>query len=99
MTRTPKTSAVQQAGSFIKVDVVAVREADAITLMVHHLSLAAAYFEATPSDNQPALDEIADTFGEGSFGAVAAEAFVTTLQAEYDRDELNWGGQGANDAG
>lgn len=91
MTKTPKTSAAQQAGAFIGIDVIPVREADAITLMVHHLSLAAAYFEATPEDIQPALDEIVDTFGEkNSFGRIAAERFVTSLQTMYEQSELGW---------
>lgn len=94
MTKTPKTSTVQSLGNFIGIDVIPVREADAITLMIHHLSLAAAYFEATPTDIQPALDEIVDTFGENNnYGRIAAERFVTALNTMYEQDELNFNEQ------
>jgi hypothetical protein len=44
----------------VGLDAPRVRRSDAITLMVHHLMLAAMYFEATPDDITPSLDEIMD---------------------------------------
>jgi hypothetical protein len=48
----------------VGLDAPRVRRSDAITLMVHHLMLAAMYFEATPDDITPSLDEIMDEANE-----------------------------------
>lgn len=60
-----------------------VDEATAALLMVHHLSLAAAYFEATPENPLILTIEIGNVFGNDGIARPAAEAFVCMLIEAY----------------
>lgn len=53
----------------------------AVKLMVHHLMLASAYFEAIPEDITVALGEITEL---AEPARAAAGAWLLSLQAAYD---------------
>lgn len=66
----------------VSVDAPRVHPADAVKLMVHHLALAAMYFEATPAEHAPSLAEMARQL-EPDLVLPAARAFFLTLDAAY----------------
>jgi hypothetical protein len=71
----------------INIDVPGVEDEDhAYGLMMHHLSLAAAYFEATAT-NVAALIPRDDVYSERV--RVAAKVFVDRLEAEYEEETEN----------
>jgi hypothetical protein len=71
----------------VGLDAPRVRRSDAITLMVHHLMLAAMYFEATPDDITPSLDEIMDEANEFRIApkVAAAVAWLKNIHASYEK--------------
>jgi hypothetical protein len=70
----------------VSVDAPRVHPSDAVRLMVHHLALAAMYFEATPSEHAPALAEMARQLDK-DLVLPAARAFFETLDAAYDNHD------------
>lgn len=71
----------------VSIDPARIREADAVRLMAHHLSLAAAYFEATPDTAVQALAELPDVF-EGNAMALgpARQWYLAMAKAYADGD-------------
>ena len=54
-------------------------EIEALFLMTYHLRMAAAYFEATPTDRPHA-------FAHGEFSKPAIEAWLAQMEALYPED-------------
>lgn len=68
----------------VHVDVPTVDEKNAIVLVVHHLMLAASYFEATPDKIDGLLAEIVNQTGAHDHDRrEIAETFVRSLDAYY----------------
>lgn len=70
------------------VDAPKVRESDAVRIMLHHLALAAAYFEATPDTTIQALAELPDTFEGSSARALgpARDWYLAMVKTYEDAD-------------
>lgn len=69
----------------ISVDAPSVAEAQATFLMIHHLSLAAMYFEATPDGLDAIFTEI-ETQELNDYAKGAAQAFAVALDNAYKED-------------
>lgn len=72
-------------GLMVHVDAPPVRRSEAVKLMVHHLELAAMYFEATPDTTVDALAEINVAFSNNPMAQSAARSWYTILVNEYVR--------------
>lgn len=69
---------------YVRIDAIPpVHPSDAVKLMVHHLSLAVAYFEATPDEDGPALAEMARTL-DPTISLPAARAWYDAMTKAYD---------------
>lgn len=68
----------------VGIDPPKIRCHDAAKIMAHHLSLAAAYYEATPDTQVQVLSELADVFGEDHIALSAARQFYQVLVSSYD---------------
>lgn len=68
----------------VGIDPPKIRGRDAARLMAHHLSLAAAYYEATPDTQVQVLSELLDVFGEDHSALSAARQFYQVLVSSYD---------------
>lgn len=66
------------------VDAPSVTNDEATELMVHHLQLAAMYFEAVPPNDEQNLREIARLLKDDDRTLVAAKPFYLALQRFYD---------------
>lgn len=70
--------------SKVGVDAKKIRTADAVTLMLHHLSLAATYFEATPATTVEALAAIPDVFEGDEIATGCARLWYLTMVSRYE---------------
>lgn len=73
----------------LKIDVPPVTQDEALELMVHHLSLAAAYFEAAPENYDDNIKEIerimtSEIKGFVSPGLKAAKAWLLAMDYTYN---------------
>ena len=69
------------------VDVPPVTRDEALELMVHHLQLAAAYFEATPEDANDCYVEMGRLMAGTKPALVGARAFYSSLVEHYAKME------------
>lgn len=67
--------------TLVHIDMVSVTEDDAVKFMIHHLSLAASYFEAVPINTGPIKTAIRHTLPD--MAAEAAIDWLNRLDAQY----------------
>ena len=78
----------------VGVDVPPVTEDEALEFVIHHLSLAAAYYEATPNDSNNNLKEMERMMASGiqnyeTPALKAARAWFSTIEADFERMRNN----------